>query len=139
MLLASFGIAAVNARATVTSASHYFDSVCYSADSYSVGQIAQLTTITGATNEAGISWREQVHLPAVPASAIALVSDSTICAHALRAFNQAAQFDEGPAPKLYLFSVGNMYVATNPNFPSGEWTQHLVFDSTLTFKAAYLK
>jgi hypothetical protein len=114
-------------------------SACYGADAYSARQIAELVSITGAMDPKGVAWRQRVSLPSVPPSAITLVSDSTVCANALTALNQVAQYDDGPATRLYLISVGAMYVASNPNFPAGEWTQQFVFDSTLTYKFSYLK
>lgn len=114
-------------------------SACYPADAHSNSKIAELVKLTASTDADTASWRQVVSLPAVSASAIALVSDSTICAQALSAFNAAAQFDEGAAANLYLFSVGNVYLAENPHFLSGEFTQHFVFDSTFALKHVYLK
>ena len=111
---------------------------CYGPDAYSAAQITSLIAIAGATSPAGAQWRDSVYLPAVSASSISLVSDSTVCARGLAAFNSAAHKDSA-ADKVYLFGVGDMYVAANPHFPAGEWVEHFVFDSSFTFKAAYLK
>ena len=96
-------------------------------------------SITSTTEPKGVEWRQQVSLPAVPPSAIALVSDSTVCANALTALNQVAQYHSGPATQLNLISVGAMYVASNPHFPAGEWTQQFVFDSTFTYKFSFFE
>jgi len=112
---------------------------CYESDSYADEQIRDLRITVAGTDSVTIQWRRNVHLPAVPSTAVALVSDSVICARALTAFNRATRYDDGPATRLYLFSVGNVYVGTNPHFRSGEWVQHIVMDSTFAFLGAYLK
>ncbi len=115
------------------------DSPCYASDSYSDDQIAELRTIVAGPDSTSNRWRQIVHLPAVAPSAVALVSESASCASALTTFNSATQYDNGPAVKLYLFSVGNVYVGANPHFPSGESVQHVVMDSTFAFLGNYLK
>ena len=132
-------VAAATAFAAPKTATRILDNPCYAADSYSAGQLSQLQTMVTAVDSASAQWRRNVHLPAVAASAVALVADSTTCASALTPFNNATQYDEGPATKLYLFSVGSVYVGVNPNFQSGEWVQHIVMDSTFAVLGAYLK
>lgn len=115
------------------------DSPCYAADSYSAGELADLQAVVTATDSVSAQWRRNVHLPVVVFSAVTLVADSATCASALIPFNSATRYAEGPATKLYLFSVGNTYVGVNPNFASGEWVQHIVMDSTFSVLKGYLK
>lgn len=138
ILAAVFSIATIGSS-PAAGAPRKFASACYGASSYSALQISALVSITGTTDTKGVAWRESVGLPAATPSNIALVSDSAVCAQALTALNQTAQYDGGPATGLYLISVGSSYVASNPNFPLGEWTQQFVFDSSFTYKSSYLK
>jgi hypothetical protein len=96
---------------------------CYGRDSYSDAQIAELQSMASATDSLSVRWRRNVHIPTVTPSAVALVSDSNTCVRALAAFNRATRYSDGPATKLYLFSVGDVYVGVNPHFQSGEWVQ----------------
>jgi hypothetical protein len=137
--VAWFGIAAAIGAPDARTARTPFATACHAADSYSAYQIAALVSITGGTDAKSVAWRQQVSLPAASPSAITLVSDSTVCAQALTALNQTADYDDGPATDLYLISVGSTFVASNPKFPDGEWTEQFVFDSTFTYKASYMK
>ena len=120
-------------------AARHLDNPCYASDSYADGQIAHLRAKVTGTDSATILWRQNVHLPAVAPSAVNLVADSATCANALSTFNASTQYADGPATKLYLFSVGNVYVGANPHFMSGEWVQHIVMDSAFMFLGSYLK
>ncbi|HEX4681598.1 MAG TPA: hypothetical protein VH277_02750 [Gemmatimonadaceae bacterium] len=138
IFLIAFAIATFQSACYPRAAQPSTTPACYAPDSYTAGQIAQLVSITAATDPKIVAWRKAVGLPAVPASAIALVSDSTTCARGLRALNRTAGYHGVPAARLYLIRVGPMYVASNPNFPGGEWTQQFVFDSTFKYKFSYL-
>lgn len=122
-----------------TAAISVIDTACYGADAYSNGEITYLTARDTATTSEAAEWRQAMHLPAVAPSQIGLASDSTVCSRALSAFNAATQYPTGPATNLYLVAVGNAYVASNPHFPSGEWTQRIVLDSAFNVLASYLK
>lgn len=119
--------------------SSVIDTACYGADAYSNGEITFLTAKDTATTSEALEWRQSMHLPTVTPSQIVLVSDSIVCSRALSAFNAATQYPTGPATNLYLIGVGNVYVASNPHFQSGEWTQRIVFDSAFSVLASYLK
>jgi hypothetical protein len=95
--------------------------------------------MTSATDSLSVQWRRNVHIPTVTPSAVGLVSDSNTCVRALAAFNKATRFSDGPATRLYLFNVGNVYVGVNPHFQSGEWVQHIIMDSKLAVLMGYLK
>lgn len=141
-ILSITAISVVGAAAFLTSpvkASSVIDTACYGADAYSNAEITYLTTRDTATTAAAVEWRQSMHLPAVAPSQIVLVSDSIVCSRALSAFNAATQYPSGPATNLYLIGVGNVYVASNPHFPSGEWTQRIVLDSVFNVLASYLK
>jgi hypothetical protein len=112
---------------------------CYGRDSYSDAQIAELQSMASATDSLSVRWRRNVHIPTVTPSAVALVSDSDTCVRALAAFNRATRYSDGPATKLYLFNVGNVYVGVNPHFQSGEWVQHIIMDSNFGVLTGYLK
>lgn len=137
ILFSAFGIATMSRASDALADQPALASACRGADNYSARQIAKLVSITGAADSVSVAWRKEVALPAASPSAINLVTDSTVCAQALTALNQVAQYHDGPATDLYLISVGGMYVASNPDFPIGEWTQQFVFDSTFAYKMSY--
>ena len=118
---------------------HSMTTACSPADTYSAHHISYLKGIVTSTETKAVQWRTMVHLPAVADSAVVLVSDSTTCAQGLTAYNNLPGFSDGPATSLYLIRVGPSFVASNPLFPSGEYVAQIVFDSTFTYKATYLK
>ena len=110
---------------------------CIASDSYTAYQVANLRAIATATNPAAIAWRERVHLPAAPDTAVMVVSDSTTCARGLAAYNKAIL--DTTVSSLYLIRVGTAYVGSNPKLRVGEFVQLVVFDSSFALQSVYLK
>ena len=118
---------------------HDSATACYAADANSNRELAYLTTLNGGTDSNAVRMRNRVHLPVVSASAISVVTDSLTCADALATYNRVTKPETGPATHIYLIAVGSVYVAFNPNVSAGEWTEHVVMDSTFHFLADYLR
>ena len=115
-------------------------SVCKGPDAYSNRHLAFIQGVVTSTETKTSQWRALVQLPNISDTLVTLVADSTTCATALAAYNDAADLEGGPAADLYLIRVGpTRYVASNPAFPSGEFVSQFVFDSAFALKATYLK
>ena len=112
---------------------------CYAADSYTERQITALRSAFASSDPKVVQWRQTTHLPAVADTAIEVVSDSMKCARALATYNTTMDLGGATASKLYLIRAGAMYVASSPQFSTGEWTSQLVLDSTFIHVASYAR
>ena len=113
-------------------------SVCMPMDGYANYHIANLRSIVTSTKPTAIAWRNNVHLPAVSDTAVAIVADSITCARGLVAYNAAIA--DTTVTSLYLIRVGSTtFVASNPKLKAGEFVQHFVFDSAFRLRSQYFK
>src|SRR5665213_678615 len=98
-----------------------------------------IQSIVSATDSNTVRHRQSLHLPAVADSAIQVVSNSRSCARALASDNSDMDLGGAVASGVYLIRSGTAYVTSNPKYPSGEFTQHLVLDSTFRPRASCVK
>ena len=76
-------------------------------------------------------------------SAFTVVTDSTLCATALAAHNSDAAYTPTElatpaASTVYVIRVGTRYVTWNPDFASGEYVHHAVWNSSFNIVGHYL-
>jgi hypothetical protein len=111
---------------------------CLGPDSYSDYHIRNLQDIASTTEPYLVEWRERVRLPVVPASEIAFVSDSATCARGVVAYNARANLEGEIATRVYVLRMGDLYVISNPQYKTGEWVAHFVFDRSFVSRSVYL-
>jgi hypothetical protein len=88
------------------------------------------------TDTATVSWRQRSSLPTVAATQIVLVANTTVCRRAVNAYNSilAAQLgDNRQSVSATVIKWGNTrYAVADTLHNAGEWTLHLVTDSSFT-------
>jgi hypothetical protein len=107
---------------------------CLPADSITANDIDDIRSAIHSADPVDSAFMRNGHLPYVPDTAVVVVSDSTTCAAALAAHNSAAGYTStelaSPAAQnLYVLRVGNVYVTSNTAFKSGEFVNHIIWDS----------
>jgi hypothetical protein len=107
------------------------------ADAYTSYHIANLREISRSVDSDMVAWRNTVHLPATPDTAIAVVQDSATCSRGLAAYNKAIA--DTSVSSIYLIRVGRTFVASNPKLRAGEFVQHFVFDSAFVLRSQFMK
>lgn len=86
-------------------------------------------------------WAGMGFLP-VGADDIALVTESTVCAAVVKAYNGAADLNppkDPPVGSLYVIRVGPRYDASDPAVRVGEFVIHRVFDTTFTHLGTHFR
>jgi hypothetical protein len=111
-------------------------SPCHTGDAYSTGQIAFLRKVASSTEPNTVAWRLQVRLPA-DTNVVSIIEPS-VCGVARRAYERDADLQGKPATFVYLLRIGDVYVVSNPSFPSGEFVCQLVYDDQFRLLSAYL-
>jgi hypothetical protein len=86
------------------------------------------------------------HLPAVPDTAVQLVTSDSLCGRAVAAFRSMAVGLVGDSlptylaiARLHVFRVGNAFVVDNPQARLGEWRAMNVFDGTWNHLGTYAR
>jgi hypothetical protein len=137
-ILAAIAIGgATYAQSPVSASSRRISTACYASDAYTTHDIAYLREINASSDPDYVRFRERAGLPVVPDSAIQVLADSTKCAQALATYN--AEMQGAGALGVYVIRVGPTYVASNPQFRTGEFAQHIVMDSAFVLVGIYLK
>jgi hypothetical protein len=99
-------------------------------------------TIVSGQDSANSALRLAFNLPNVPASAVTVVTSTSICNRAAAAFGLALtppDTSAGQRPISVLLVGTNRYIVTEPDVLVGEFTVHTVFDTTFSAPlASYL-
>jgi hypothetical protein len=118
-------------------------SACRPADSVSAREIARWQTKMHSTSADDSLDIAHAQLPYVPDTAFAVVADSATCATALTAHNSDAEYNSTElastaAASVYVVRVGSRYITWNPDFRTGEWITHTVWNSSFVALSHYL-
>jgi hypothetical protein len=116
---------------------HFSGSACLGPDATSAGLIADYLNLQHATDSIDAAFRMGRQIVSVPDTAVALVTDTTKCRRAITVYNHQDSVHHALSTSLYLVRSGKQYVATDPLGRAGEYTTHVVLDSTLAFKSIY--
>jgi len=113
----------------------HFSTACRAADTTTALEIISLKHMMRAGNSEDSTSITRAGFSFVADTAFAVVSDSTTCATALAAHNHEAgytstQLADPASATVYLIRVGNRYVTWNPSFPTGEFSNHAVWDTS---------
>jgi hypothetical protein len=111
---------------------------CRGPDSFSAAQVNHLKSLMRSADNLYVSFRQRVHLPAASGSSVQLVTDSTLCARALGAWNTPDSTNAPHLDSLYVIRVGMTYDAISPAGGGSEWNQHMVMDSSFSRVSDYL-
>jgi hypothetical protein len=88
------------------------------------------------TDTATVSWRQRASLPTVAVSQIVLVADTAVCRRAVNAYNTIlANQRNDPRVSLQATVVKwgtTRYAISDSTHNQGEWTLHVVTDSSFT-------
>jgi hypothetical protein len=124
--------AAAAARAPIS-----VGSPCRAPDGATAAHLHYLRVSSIAPTKA--AWRASTNVPLVAdtATLVTVVSDSTLCAGALVAFN-AIVLPDSAATEIELLRADTVYVAGHPRVRSGEWNMAYVFGSTFQVLGSYL-
>jgi hypothetical protein len=115
---------------------------CRSADSTTVGEIAYWKTKMHSSDPLDSADVSHASLLYVADSAFAVVTDSTLCANVLAAHNSengytTTELSNPASATVYAIRVGRRYISWNPDFRSGEYVNHAVWDSSLAILSHY--
>lgn len=110
---------------------------CLGPDATSAGLISDYLNLQHATDSNHVAFRDTVKMASVPDTAVALVTDTTKCRRAIAVYNHQDSVHSRLSTSLYLVRSGKQYVATDPLGRAGEYTTHVVLDSTLAFISIY--
>jgi hypothetical protein len=77
-------------------------------------------------------------LSQVDSSTVVLVTDSTTCSNALKAYNTALGFGLLRSDAVHVIRVGSAYVVRDPVERAGEFAADVVLDSRFTIKSRLL-
>lgn len=112
---------------------------CRGPDAFSDRQLRGLRALMTTVDSTLIRFREGVHLPLVPDSAVQLVVDDSVCARALATWRAEDPTAYGALSALYVIRAGRgTYDTIDPAGPGGEWSQHIVLDSLFRRVDVYL-
>lgn len=120
-----------------------YSSACRAADNNTAFEIGRLQKAMHGVGSADSVAVANANLLYVADSAFAVVTDSATCATALAAHNAEAGYTPSeltnPASgTLYVIRVGTRFITWNPSFPSGEFVNHIVWDSSFHLLDNYL-
>lgn len=126
--LAFFCVAAMPLRLSAQSA-------CLPSDSRSASLVAGLQNISDTNSVADTVVRRKLGIPAVPATQIYLVSDTTTCSRARQALDSLVHATNPSAPALsfpsiYVFAVGAAIAVDLPANPNAPGRPVMLFDGT---------
>lgn len=119
-----------------------FASACRVSDSATDFEITYWQGVMRSANPHDSVLVRHASLLYVADSAFAVVTDSTTCAEALAAHNVDAgylstELSSPSAATVYAIRIGTRYVTWNPDFPSGEYVAHSVWDSSFVSLSGY--
>lgn len=114
---------------------------CLGPDAFSAAQVARLQELVTSTDSAYIAFRQSVHVPVVPDTAVHLVTDDSVCSRVVQAW-AAADSALGASPpyvaQLYVLSVGPTYVATPARITGlASYHQYVVYDTNFVRLAPF--
>lgn len=94
-----------------------------------------VVSIVTGTDTASASNRTAFNLPAVAATEVYFVTDSTTCAQAATAFGREVALANGtPGPGLWVLRVGpTRYIVFDHRQASGEFLDQYVFDASFNY------
>lgn len=115
---------------------------CRNADSTTVGEIAYWKTKMHSSDPIDSADVSHASLLYVADSAFAVVTDSTLCATLVAAHNSengytATELSNPASAAVYAIRVGTRDISWNPDFRSGEYVDHAVWDSSFTILSHY--
>jgi hypothetical protein len=110
---------------------------CFPFDARTADEIATVKELIAGTDSGSIRVRQFTHLVPVADTAVAAVSDSTICARALTAFNR--EMDGGPVSQIYLVRAGTMFVASHLPDTTSEFRAHIVMNGSFKVLGGFLR
>ena len=129
-------LAVVSACATSPVISNGGVTPCHADDAYARIQIATLREVALARTPEGVAWRVRAHLPAD--TNVVLITDPSVCATARRAYERDADLRGKSAKYVYVLKMGDVFVVSNPSFPTGEFVTQFVYDIRFRLISAYL-
>lgn len=142
MTLGACVIASLGATRLNSTASNRATAYCLGPDAVSDAELSYLQGFVRATDSSTVAFRSLVHVPSVADTAVHLVTDDSVCAHVVSrwAADESAAGVQPPfVAQLYVFSVGSVYVATQPLQANSHYQQYLVVDSSFATLAPYLR
>jgi len=109
---------------------------CAPADEDAMDILDDYRWADSTTDTATVSWRQRSSLPTVPVTQIVLVADTTVCRRAVNAYNAILASRLNDTRESITATVikwsNTRYAVSDSVHNSGEWTLHLVTDSSFT-------
>jgi hypothetical protein len=138
-LLAAQAFLVCNVGAAAPTPAHSFAAnPCRTPDAATATHLHYLRLWSAAPTKA--AWRAGTKVPLISdtVTMVTVVSDSTLCASALAAYNATATPDSA-VTEIELFRADTVFVAGHPRVMNGEWNIAYVFGSAFQFLSSYLQ
>lgn len=129
---------AITLSAVLTSPLH---AQCLAADSTSAALIRSVTKMATSTDSTVVLNRQDVGIPAVPASQISLVTTKSVCSKAVQAAAAGFTRSDGvlPSASAYVVKVGTTYVVADPAQTMGEYAMTVVLTSQYQVVSRFMR
>lgn len=117
---------------------------CHPSDSSSASMLEDLQQMADTGNAEFRAFRAKLHIPAVPAVQVALVSDDSMCVRARQALDSLIHATNPnaanplPVRTLYVIRIGNVTAVNDPNSRAGEYSPIDFFDLQWSFLGTML-
>lgn len=112
---------------------------CHTSDTESASLLFDLQQMADTGGTEYTVLRAALHVPAVPAAQVVLVSDDSTCARARQALDSLIHATNPnaanplPVRALYVIKVGSVTAVNDPNSHAGEYSPIAFFDAQWTF------
>lgn len=112
-------------------------STCKASDASALVLRSYLRTLVSTSDPERVALRNGIGLVASDSSKVMLVTTSRICDNVGTGINTAFK-TPNLARSLYVFSVGQSYVAQDPVHPAGQWMPLIVVNSKYVYQGSVL-
>lgn len=112
---------------------------CHASDSQSASMLLDLQQVADTGGTEYTALRSKLHIPAVPATQVALVSDDSACTRARQALDSLIHATNpdaaSPLPQraLYVIRIGSVTAVNDPNGRAGEYSPIVFFNPQWSF------
>ena len=112
---------------------------CHASDSQSASMLLDLQQVADTGGTEYTTLRSKLHIPAVPAAQVVLVSDDSTCTRARQALDSLIHATNPnaatPLPEraLYVIKIGSITAINDPNGRAGEYSPIVFFNPQWSF------